>query len=106
MRFGGYFPGLGPAPRYGFATWFDGLQVSGQGEDTARLGARRKERYVFTRRGLLSFIEYLASPFGLGGGAPSRRAVREALLRYYRGRVSSAADQRTIVQLVEAAGLG
>ena len=32
MRFGGYFPGLGPAPHYGFATWFDGLQVSGQGE--------------------------------------------------------------------------
>ena len=25
MRFGGYFPGLGPAPHYGFATWFDGL---------------------------------------------------------------------------------
>jgi hypothetical protein len=80
--------------------------ASGHGEDTARLGARRKERYIFTRRGLLSFVEYLASPFGLGGGAPSRRAVREALLRYYLGRVSSPADQRTIVQLLEAAGLG
>jgi hypothetical protein len=80
--------------------------ASGQADDTARLGARRKERYVFTRRGLLSFVEYLASPFGLGDGAPSRRAVREALLRYYLGRVSSAADQRTMVQLVEAAGLG
>ena len=51
-------------------------------------------------------MEYLASPFGLGGGAPSRRAVREALLRYYLGRVSAAADQRTIAQLLEAAGLG
>jgi MoxR-like ATPase len=80
--------------------------ASGHGEDTARLGARRKERYIFTRRGLLSFVEYLASPFGLGDGAPSRRAVREALLRYYLGRVSSPTDQRTIVQLVEAAGLG
>ena len=60
---------------------------------------------MFTRRGLLSFVEYLASPFGLGDGVPSRRAVREALLRYYLGRVSSPADQRTIVQLVEAAGL-
>jgi len=79
--------------------------ASGQADDTARLGARRKERYVFTRRGLLSFVEYLASPFGLGGGVPSRRAVREALLRYYLGRVSSPADQRTIVQLLEAAGL-
>jgi hypothetical protein len=80
--------------------------ASGQADDTARLGARRKERYIFTRRGLLSFVEYLASPFGLGGGAPSRRAVREALLRYYLGRVSSPSDQRTIVQLLEAAGLG
>jgi MoxR-like ATPase len=80
--------------------------ASGQADDTARLGARRKERYIFTRRGLLSFVEYLASPFGLGDGAPSRRAVREALLRYYLGRVSSPADQRTIVQLVKAAGLG
>jgi hypothetical protein len=80
--------------------------ASGQADDTARLGARRKERYVFTRRGLLSFVEYLASPFGLGGGTPSRRAVREALLRYYLGRVSSVVDQRTIVQLLEAAGLG
>jgi hypothetical protein len=80
--------------------------ASGQADDTARLGARRKERYVFTRRGLLSFVEYLASPFGLGNGVPTRRAVREALLRYYLGRVSSPADQRTIVQLVEAAGLG
>jgi MoxR-like ATPase len=80
--------------------------ASGQADDTARLGARRKERYVFTRRGLLSFVEYLASPFGLGDGAPSRRAVREALLRYYLARVSSPADQRTIVQLLEAAGLG
>jgi hypothetical protein len=80
--------------------------ASGHGEDTARLGARRKERYIFTRRGLLSFVEYLASPFGLGGGVPTRRAVREALLRYYLGRVSSPADQRTIVQLLEAAGLG
>jgi hypothetical protein len=37
---------------------------------------------------------------------PSRRAVREAILRYYLGRVSSSVDQRVIVQLVEAAGLG
>jgi MoxR-like ATPase len=80
--------------------------ASGQADDTAKLGARRKERYVFTRRGLLSFVEYLASPFGLGDGAPSRRAVREALLRYYLGRVSSPVDQRVIVQLLEAAGLG
>jgi sugar phosphate isomerase/epimerase len=38
MRFGGYFPGLGPAPHYGFATWFDGLQF--QIEWASRLGWR------------------------------------------------------------------
>jgi hypothetical protein len=43
---------------------------------------------------------------GPGDGVPSRRAVREALLRCYLGRVSSPADQRTIVQPLEAAGLG
>jgi hypothetical protein len=80
--------------------------ASGQADDTAKLGARRKERYIFTRRGLLSFVEYLASPFGLGGGTPTRLAIREALLRYYLGRVSSPVDQRVIVQLLEAAGLG
>jgi hypothetical protein len=109
-----------PAPLAALAAWPD-IQTmlpalanfhtalenaSGQADDTAKLGARRKERYIFTRRGLLSFVEYLASPFGLGGGTPTRWAVREALLRYYLGRVSSPVDQRVIVQLLEAAGLG
>src|SRR5262249_33763399 len=80
--------------------------ATGHADETARLGARRKERYVFTRRGLLSFVEYLASPFGLGDGTPSRRAGRAALRRFYVGRVSAATDQRPIVQLLEAAGLG
>ncbi|MFL5338560.1 MAG: AAA family ATPase [Gemmataceae bacterium] len=77
--------------------------AAGQGDgDPARIGGRRKERYVFTRRGLLSVMEYLASPFGGGAG---QRPLREALLRYYLGRVSTPQDQRLIVQLLDAAGL-
>ncbi|HEY3079515.1 MAG TPA: TIM barrel protein [Chloroflexota bacterium] len=38
MRFGGYFPGLGPAAHYGFPTWFDGLQF--QIDWAKRLGWR------------------------------------------------------------------
>jgi hypothetical protein len=76
--------------------------AAGQGDgDPARIGGRRKERYVFTRRGLLSVMEYLASPLGGGG----ERSLREALLRYYLGRVSTSQDQRLIVQLLDAAGL-
>jgi hypothetical protein len=56
------------------------------GTHPARPGVRRKVRYVLTRRGLLSFVEYLPCPFGLGASVSSRRAVREALLRYYVGR--------------------
>lgn len=78
--------------------------AAGQGEnDLARIGSRRKERYVFTRRGLLSVIEYLASPFG--GGTAAKRPLREAILRYYLGRVATPQDQRLIVQLLDAAGL-
>ena len=77
--------------------------AAGQSDgDSARIGGRRKERYVFTRRGLLSVMEYLASPVGGGTG---KRPLREALLRYYLGRVSTPQDQRLIVQLLDAAGL-
>jgi hypothetical protein len=63
---------------------------------------------VFTRRGLLSVLDYLASPLGVEGveGLSSGRAVRMALLRYYLSRVGDAQDQTLVVQLLEAAGLG
>jgi MoxR-like ATPase len=77
-------------------------RAAGSGSDEARIGARRKERYVFTRRGLLSVLEYLGSPLG-GDGT---RGVRAALLRYYLGRVSDREDQALVVQLLDAAGIG
>jgi hypothetical protein len=82
-------------------------RASGLGEDeTARLGARRKERYVFTRRGLLSVLQYLTSPLGPALETLSMRTIREAIVRYYLGRVSARDDQVLVVRLLDAAGLG
>jgi len=79
--------------------------VGQSGGRSARLGARRRERYVFTRRGLLSVMDYLASAVALEHGDPVR-SMRSALLRYYLGRVSAAADRAVVVQLLDAAGIG
>jgi len=72
---------------------------------TAKLGARRKERQVFTRRGLLSMLQYLASPLGVGTGA-TEAAFSEALTRYYLDRVAISEDKTVVQQLLEAAGIG
>ncbi len=82
-------------------------RAAGQSEDeSARLGARRKERYIFTRRGLLSVLQYLTSPLGCNGEPLPTRSIREALVRYYLGRVSARDDQHLVVQLLDAAGIG
>jgi MoxR-like ATPase len=72
---------------------------------TAKLGARRKERQVFTRRGLLSMLQYLASPLGVGAGA-TEVAFHEALVRYYLDRVAFSEDRTVVLQLLDAAGIG
>lgn len=68
-----------------------------------RIGARRKERHVFTRRGLLSVVSYLAQ--SVGDGTDPTSGFREALLRYYVGRVGEE-DRKVLVQLLDAAGIG
>ncbi|MEQ1504391.1 MAG: AAA family ATPase [Myxococcota bacterium] len=73
------------------------------GGRTGQLGARRRDRYVFTRRGLLAVMEYLAS--GLADDQ-SIRTMRKALARYYVGRVQPGADQRIVARLLDAAGIG
>jgi hypothetical protein len=79
--------------------------AAGRSGEAARLGGRRKERHVFTRRGLLSVLDFLVSPLGVAGN-PGPRAVRAALLRYYLARVATAEDQALVVQLLDASGLG
>jgi MoxR-like ATPase len=76
-----------------------GRRGGGKGQ---QLGVRRRERYVFSRRGLLSVMEYLAA-MAEGGGV---RAMRRALARYYLGRVTPGSDQRVVARLLDAAGIG
>jgi MoxR-like ATPase len=73
------------------------------GARAGQLGARRRDRYVFSRRGLLAVIEYLASNLG---SESSVRTMRRALARYYVGRVQPGGDQRVVARLLDAAGIG
>jgi hypothetical protein len=77
--------------------------AAGRGGEAPRLGVRRKERHVFTRRGLLAVLDYLSSPLG---ASRDPKAVRQALARYYLGRVHTPEDQGVVVHLLDAAGLG
>ncbi len=69
----------------------------------SRLGWRRRERYVFTRRGLLALMDYLGRAMA---GDSSVLNMRAALARYYVGRVASDEDRAIIVRLLDAAGIG
>lgn len=71
--------------------------------DSVRLGGRRRDRYVFTRRGLLSVMDYLSSAIN---GIDPLRNMRSALVRYYVGRVSNPRDQSVVLRLLDAAGIG
>jgi len=76
---------------------------SGGAQGAPRIGARRKERQVFTRRGLLSVVGYLAR--SIDHRTDATQAFREAVLRYYLGRVAEE-ERGTVVQLLDAAGIG
>jgi MoxR-like ATPase len=76
------------------------------GTGAARIGSRRKERYVFTRRGILGLLEFLASPLCQADGGMTATTVRQGLVRYYVGRVAVAEDRTMVVQLLDAAGIG
>ena len=71
--------------------------------EAIRLGGRRRDRYIFTRRGLLAVMDYLAA--SVTGPDPLRN-MRSALVRYYVGRVSSGRDQAVVLRLLDAAGIG
>jgi MoxR-like ATPase len=73
-------------------------------EGRPRLGARRKERYVFSRRSLLSVMQLLASPYR--DGRSPRELYREAIRRYYVQRVGDPDDRKALDDLLDAVGLG
>lgn len=82
-------------------------QASGQPPGSiAHLGARRRERYVFTRRDLLSILDYLASPLAASARRADHRVLRKAIYRYYLSRVTAGEDRQLVLQLLDAAGLG
>ena len=87
------------------ARFHAGIEHATFGSGGTRLGSRRKEPYVFTRRGLLGIMRYLESTVAIGVEAPER-AMRRALMRYYLGRVASPSDRAVVIRLLDAAGLG
>jgi hypothetical protein len=81
-------------------------QAAGQGGGTARLGVRRREPYVFTRRGMLSFLDFINKMLTKSDTNDPYEPVRQGLLRYYAGRMTTEEDRRTLVQLLDAVGIG
>lgn len=79
--------------------------VRPQGATGPRLGNRRRERYIFTRRGLLSFIDFLANLLP-NGEDDTTRTLRLALYRYYLARIADPNDQMVVIQLLDAVGIG
>lgn len=70
----------------------------------AGLGSRRRESYVFSRRGLLAVMDFLSA--SLSTEEEGLRSMRRSLCRYYLNRVQPGADQRIVAQLLDAAGIG
>jgi hypothetical protein len=68
-------------------------------------GSARRERYVVTRRNLLSVLDWLARRLPAGSEADEQAAMREALVRYYLERVAPG-DRAAVVRLLDAAGIG
>lgn len=72
---------------------------------SGNLGTQKREKYVFTRRGLTSFIEYMEL-FGdrLTSDGPEQ-LVRQALERYYLDKISDPEDRATVQRLIDAVGI-
>ncbi|MCO4762797.1 MAG: AAA family ATPase [Myxococcales bacterium] len=83
------------------ARFHAGLEGAARSQ-TGSLGSRRKDRYVFTRRGLLAVIDYLAAR----GASSNEATLRKALIRYYLGRVRPGSDRAMVARLMDAAGIG
>ncbi|MBM4360624.1 MAG: AAA family ATPase, partial [Deltaproteobacteria bacterium] len=62
-------------------------------------GRGRRDRYVVTRRNLISVLDWL------GAHGVTERTMREALVRYYLARIMPA-DQAHVIRLLDASGIG
>ena len=85
---------------------FHATAGSAAAEGSGQLAARRKERPVFTRRSLLSVLDFVCRVERPGPGTPAGPLLRRAAQRYYSARMADAADQGVLARLLEASGLG
>lgn len=84
------------------------IGISGsEGDGTARLAVRRKERPVFTRRDLMNVLDFLHERLSATGKDRFSLglAVDEAIAMYYANRLDSPTDRDTVRSLQEANGL-
>lgn len=73
----------------------------------AQLGSRRREPYIFTRRGLIGAIRFIASDLHPERSTRGRSFdMRASLCRYYVNRVSTPEDRVILFNLLDAVGLG
>lgn len=68
------------------------------------LGRTRRERYSFTRRTLLSTLEFVHRQLA-AGVEPSRAMVREAIEIFYLKRLRDVADRNAVASMLRAADL-
>lgn len=87
--------------------------AAGGGGGPAALGRTRRERYVFTRRTLLTVMALMArhaivTPDGrrVDLAIAPERIVRDVLERLYLDRLQDGADREALVSALRAAGLG
>ena len=80
-------------------------QASGMGGAAPSLGRIRRERYVFTRRTLLTCLNLLGRARVENPDAPAGPQIRQGIEDAYLGRISDRADRNAAVALLRAAGL-
>ena len=79
--------------------------ASGMGGAAPSLGRTRRERYVFTRRTLLTCLNLLRRARVENPDAPAGSQIRQAIQDAYLGRISDRADRNAAVALLRASGL-
>lgn len=80
------------------------VKASGTEGGPASLGRTRRERYSFTRRTLLSLLEFVHRQLA-AGAEPSRMLLREAIDIFYIKRLRDVADRNAVAAMLRAADL-
>jgi MoxR-like ATPase len=76
-----------------------------RGKDGEQALSNRKDRPVFTRRGLIALLDHLASSAHAGRGLDADQLRQEALQRYFLARFSCEEELTVVRQLLQASGL-